>query len=332
MTDLEYGRRVWDEIMNNPAYDAPDDDHELDDVLRSGDQQALLKLMGLGQPGKAPLPTSFPSAEEVRSQARVLSKAVLGQWQLLNTIITRHEGTIQKRWTKKTREQRRKILLFAWPNMATSHRPDLAAFFKTGSRSQARDSSLEPYKWPYVNLEDLLKSKLLLLFLNSRGRHTPDAFARADLEACHFGMTSGKFMPAYLNEYVMLFADRHTEDTYGKLIAWADHPDAFDWMVSKYGTLPGEGLLLLEIQERLYTFLVKCCKEMLHDMSEDSWADTSLPAQPEPPSVSGNETGLASLATAAAEVSRFRRFPLFIMAFRSRSMSCTSTITRDRHY
>ena len=128
----------------------------------------------------------------------------------------------------------------------------------------------------------------------------PDAFARADIDACHFGITSGVFMPAYLNQHVMLFADRHTEDTYGELIAWDDHPEAFNWMMSKYGTLPGEGLLVLEIQKRLYGFLVECCKDVLHDMPE-ALIDASLPIQPEPPLVSANETGLASLAITAAE-------------------------------
>ena len=297
--DLEYGRRVYDEIMNNSAYDNQND--ELDDAFRSGDPKALLELMGAGRPGGAPMPPSFPSPKEVRIEARDLSKLVLDQWQMLNGIITRHENTIRKRWTKKTKEQRRKILLSAWPNMSTSHRPDLADFFKSGPRSQSKDPDLAPYKWPSINLEDLSTSKLLLLCLNSRGRYTPDAFARADRDACHFGMTSGKFMPAFLNEYVMLFADRHTKDTYGELIAWEDHPDAFEWMISKYGFLPGEGLLLLEIQHRLYAFFVKCCKGILHELPEEALMDMSLPIQPEPPSLAGNETGLASLATSAAE-------------------------------
>ncbi|CAF9941525.1 MAG: hypothetical protein HETSPECPRED_003636 [Heterodermia speciosa] len=297
--DLESGRRVFDDIMNNPAYDSSDE--ELDETLRSGDQRAFLKLMGIGKPGGLPPPSSFPSPDEVRSQARALSKAVLDQWHFLNGLITKHENTIQKRWVKKTREQRRKILLSAWPNMPVSHRPDLEDFFKNGTRRQTRTPAIDFYKWPYINLEDLLKSKLLLLFLNSRGRYMPDAFARADLEACNFGITTGTFMPAYLNEYVMLFADRHSDDTYGELIAWNDHPEAFNWMMSKYATLPGQGLLLLEIQRHLYGFLVKCSKEILHDMPEEAMTDTSLPVQPEPPSVSANEKGLAALATTAAE-------------------------------
>src|SRR5271155_4962236 len=38
-----------------------------------------------------------------------------------------HENTLRTRWIKKSREQRTKILLTAWPNMASSHRPDMHA-------------------------------------------------------------------------------------------------------------------------------------------------------------------------------------------------------------
>lgn len=31
---------------------------------------------------------------------------------------------------------------------------------------------------------------------------------------------------------------------------------------------PGEGLQVLEIQERLYGFLLACCRDILHDVSE----------------------------------------------------------------
>ncbi|KAH0565252.1 hypothetical protein GP486_001349 [Trichoglossum hirsutum] len=296
--DLEYGRRVWDHIMNDPAYDGPDD--EFDEALQSRDPEALFEQLGFGGAGGLPLPSSFPEPMEVRSKARALSGNVLNNWKFLNTIIVRHEAIIQKRWLKKTKEQRKKILLAAWPNVSLSHRPDFDAFKRTPAR-QTGDSGREAYMWPYINLEDLLKPKLLLLFLNSRGRNKPDAFARADIDACRFGLTTGALVPAFLNEFVMMFTGRHTPDTYGELISWGDHPEAFDWLTSQRGIHPGEGLLILEIQERLYEFLVNCSKAILHDRSEEELADPSIPIQPEPPSVSDNETGLASLSATAAE-------------------------------
>lgn len=42
----------------------------------------------------------------------------------------------------------------------------------------------------------------------------------------------------------------------------------------------GEGLLILEIQEGLLTFLVTCCRSILHDISADDLTSERLPVQP----------------------------------------------------
>lgn len=108
-------------------------------------------------------------------------------------------------------------------------------------------------------------------------------------------------VPAFLNEHVMMFTGRDIPETYGELVAWSDHPEAFHWLTSQRGANPGKGLFILEIQERLYKFLVDCCKAVLHDILEETLADPTVPIAPEPSSVSSNEAGLASLATTAAE-------------------------------
>lgn len=48
-----------------------------------------------------------------------------------------------------------------------------------------------------------------------------------------------------------MFMVKTTPERYGELIAWDDHPDAFEWMSTGKGLHPGYGLLALEIQERL---------------------------------------------------------------------------------
>lgn len=55
----------------------------------------------------------MPSADQVRKEARKLSKSVFDNWSALNRVVERHEATIQKRWLKRTREQRKRILLTA---------------------------------------------------------------------------------------------------------------------------------------------------------------------------------------------------------------------------
>ncbi|KAL3587421.1 hypothetical protein FPOAC2_13318 [Fusarium poae] len=85
--------------------------------------QSFLSAMG------GPMP-ELPSPAKVRQQATDYSSKIFTSYNSLKGILERHEATIQKRWTKKTRQQRLQILLKAWPAMPTSHRPDFEAFRK----------------------------------------------------------------------------------------------------------------------------------------------------------------------------------------------------------
>lgn len=192
--------------------------------------QSFIQNMGL------PMPSSFPTPEEVRKEARDRSREIFTHWNLLNRAIECYEAVIQKRWLKRTREQRKKILLTAWPNMSATHRPDFEAFAREKGVGLTRFR--DAYLWPHINLEDLLKPKLLLIFLNARGRNPPSAFAAADSESCRFATTSGKVMPPFLNEHTMMFTGRNTPETYGELIAWDDNDDAFDWLHTREVCIP----------------------------------------------------------------------------------------------
>jgi hypothetical protein len=75
-------------------------------------------------PGSPFMPTSEPTAAEVRQQAKYGSQKVLEHWDTLRKIVERHAETLEKRWMKKTRKKQKDILLQAWPNMSSSHRPD----------------------------------------------------------------------------------------------------------------------------------------------------------------------------------------------------------------
>ena len=67
--------------------------------------------------------------------------------------------------------------------------------------------------WPYINLEDLTKSKTLLFFLQARSRNSPDAFAIADENAAHLGYVSKAIVPAFLNQYTMMFTNRKSPES-----------------------------------------------------------------------------------------------------------------------
>ncbi|KAG9319932.1 hypothetical protein KVV02_005532 [Mortierella alpina] len=250
-----------------------------------------------------PQPAGFPTPAEVRRESRQRVTKIFQDWNLLNHIVQRHEATIQKRWLKKTREQRKSILLRAWPNMSASHRPDLEALFKEGNaKTKARDA----YMWPNINQEDLLKPKLLLIFLNSRARNFPSAFAGADHESFRFATTSSKVPAAFLNEYTMLFTGRDTPETYGELYSWDDNDEAADWLFTKRGMHPGYGLQTLEVQERIYDFLVQCCLLIIHDMTRESLVNDDSPIIPEPPALTIAEGGVVNSLGAIATMTPYR--------------------------
>ena len=89
-------------------------------------------------------------------------------------------------------------------------------------------------------------------------------------------------------------------ESYGRLIAWNDDDDAMAMCFDHRGHPPGQGLLILEIQEKILDFLLQCCSKILHDVPSDALTDDSIPAQPEPPSLK-NTSGNHTLASMVAE-------------------------------
>ncbi|CAG9994566.1 unnamed protein product [Clonostachys byssicola] len=249
---------------------------------------------------------SSKTLEDVIQEAKQKSSSIFGNYDTLNAILLRHESLIQSRWAKKTTAQRATILDQAWPGMAKVHRPDLIAFYDKKRPSRpARVKvkvTVDGYKWPHINKEDLTKPRPLLLLLNSRGRHEPTEFAAADFEAMHLGLATRQMMPIFLNEHVMILHKIPDREKYGTLLAWSDHKDTFEWMRTRTQFLPGEGLLILEAQERLMEFLVTVCKLILHDISADALVGGDSSIQPEPRLKKNAEiAGFESLTVTTAE-------------------------------
>ncbi|KAI4617057.1 uncharacterized protein J4E87_008570 [Alternaria ethzedia] len=119
-------------------------------------------------------------------------KSIRADYYILNTILIRYEGVIRKRWTKKTRTQRKAILERSWhTQMPHQHRPDLRDYYRVERRefSEASTSTIreDVYKWPYINTEDLVTPTHVLQLLNSRGRLTPSNFAETDWQSSELG-------------------------------------------------------------------------------------------------------------------------------------------------
>ncbi|KAF7895768.1 uncharacterized protein EAF01_009730 [Botrytis porri] len=221
-----------------------------------------------------------------------------------------HADTLEKRWMKKSRKKQRDMLLEAWPNMSTTHRPDYEAFRQecTGRILMGLSKFQEAYKWPYINLQDL-SSKSLIIFIISQGHNPPSAFARADLNATHLG-TVAHFIPepAFL-PFHTLFLDGDEVETYGRLVSWEEDNDAADLMFTERQFSPGDGLKAFELQEKIYPFLIRCCELILHDFTKAvALLDANIPSgippdsiiAPEPTSSTVTEI-LPSLATISAE-------------------------------
>jgi hypothetical protein len=199
---------------------------------------------------------------------------------------------------KRIKAQRKTVLLNAWPNMASMHRPDYHAFRLEKPNGPSRGTKLrDHYLWPYINLEDLTEGKSLLLFINSRGRYPPRTFAHADFNAARIGDRSGAVTTAFLNLHAM-FLDGTTVETYGRL---DDSSEAFDMMLSSRAFHPGHGLLILEIQQKILNFLVQCCRIILQDLDPSSLTSDQMLIKPEPPAITRDPNEWPTLSAIAAE-------------------------------
>ena len=78
----------------------------------------------------------------------------------------------------------------------------------------------------------------------------------------------------------MLLLGQKTAATYGRLVSWDEDDNAFDMMSRGVGVQPGEGLLILEIQQRKLQFLRACVETILQDMPINDL--TSVPVDPQP--------------------------------------------------
>ncbi|KAI5244153.1 hypothetical protein E4T42_07198 [Aureobasidium subglaciale] len=231
------------------------------------------------------------SLDEVIQTARALSTRLLSDWHELRTITTGHEDLVRKRWRKKARDQKRVVLEEAWGvDLSESHRPDLILFIN--SATQESSNLLDAYKWPYLNLEDLLQPRVLPIFLESRATHHPYEFCHADLDACALGLSAGKIETGNLKGS-MLFDDSENAQSYGQVVQESDDSDPANDH-SGYRFKLGEGLLILETQQRLCQFLLACAKSIMHDVAPES-TETISP-DPEVQPSSAHEHTSTSLA------------------------------------
>ncbi|MCJ1352873.1 MAG: hypothetical protein MMC33_002857 [Icmadophila ericetorum] len=288
---------------------------------------------------KAP-PSHFPTSTEVRQESRKRSFDIFQSWNTLNTVLSNFEEILHKRWLKKSQEQRKAILVTAYPDIPLNHRPDIEGWRKewlddTGTRAAYRDA----YLCPYINVGDLVQGKRLLFMLHARGRNLPHEFCLADWNAAHLGLMSHALRTGTLTSHTMLLYGKTTQKTYGQLFSWEDKFEAKGWLQSQIGFLPGHGLLLLEIQQRVLHFLVQCCKLILHDQKLDDLTHPSALVQPLFPATASDDNDLSSLPLKLAEapytipmLPEFKRLEIMIAAKRSAAEDHYWSMKEDPSY
>lgn len=309
--------------------DAPDDFY--------ADPKSMFEAMAAGNPN-LPVPV-FLSFQQAKAKAKQYSHDIFTAQRAPVNILDRHEETVIKRWQKKTTVQRQKLLTTAFPAIPPTHRPDFWPIRKE-STPQRRAGTLFRDHWllPSLNLEDLSKPRNLLLFLRSRTRNPPGVFVNADANSVHIGHTAQALMPPYLSGYTMLLAGQNTQLSYGRMLSWDEDDDAFDMMSSGTGLQLGEGLQVLEIQQRKMQFLRKCIELILQDLPLH---DLSIPKQPEPPEdrLQGNSPGWPSL-TQEIEEAPYRlqyaldidRLRTFVIARRNEAEDHIWSLREDPSY
>ncbi|KJX98800.1 hypothetical protein TI39_contig391g00009 [Zymoseptoria brevis] len=279
----DYGMRAVTsaELEQNPYL-------EQDDEVFRRKVRAIRRNIGV--------PPRFLTAAELRTEAREKSVAIFKDYQTLQAVLDRHEGTIQKRWMKKTKAQRVKILLAAWPGMTAKHRPDVDAATRgttEGPRTDWSKEMQEAFTWPNITQEDLAKPRVLPLLLNARARNGPWVFWQFDQDSVSIGNMVGALDEPFLNRHHMVFRGRTTPDTYGELVQF-DSTEQGDKVMRERSVPPGIGYVILTIQQRILRFLVDCCEAILHDIPANKLLD--YPVLPEPTLAAEKATGLGSLA------------------------------------
>lgn len=206
-------------------------------------------------------------ASNLDSSAREAIVAnIFNNWELLRRAAATHGSIIANRWGKIGANKRRTPLLSALPSMPISHRSDIAAF-----QNKAKAQDQQHFLAPAINLEDLVKPRLLPLMIQSRASHPPSAFVDVDFNATSLGWVMDAFELSLQTDDVMLFQGRNSASDYGEIVTKESNPDEYV-RATNLGAMTSEyGALALRAQQYIYQFLIDVCRRILHDKDFDQF-------------------------------------------------------------
>lgn len=235
---------------------------------------------------------------EIKRNGFSLRKSICEDFRMLRDIVERHESLIKRRWSRKTRAQREQVLSEAWPGIPQVHRPDFALWDDNPDILEENGPSMkEIFVWPYINAEDLFKARLLLHFIEARARDSPWTFALCETAFCYLAsLPHCVHHEEDVDKVAIRFSKEADPYTYCEPIDLNGVPPNQDPNATFHDLCPRKGLVILMIQERIYSFLVGCLRQILHDCLDkalDLYSDKSLAPQE---SSKENEIGSASFA------------------------------------
>ncbi|KAF2747089.1 hypothetical protein M011DRAFT_477543 [Sporormia fimetaria CBS 119925] len=200
----------------------------------------------------------FPQ-DETRVLSAQLSEVIMRDSAYLRSLVEKQDLTLRRRWLKRNPGQKQDLLLRAWPNMPAMHRPNDQANIATPNERDW-DSLL----LPYINMEDLKQDPALTVFLHARAKNPPSHFALS--EPLFSSLLPPKLtLRARWPDAAMLLTGTSIANGYGQIEKCEGSGDFGEQMeLLGRGVSPGEGLIILYIQHRIYDFLLRCCLLLLH--------------------------------------------------------------------
>lgn len=250
--------------LHNPDLPAPDINDP--NVNLSGFLLGMLDAVGAGK-------VEYQKVMRRVQNTRGLVNTIFDNWEKLQCIVNSHSKTLGKRWSKKDEHKRRVLLLKAWPNMSSVRRPDFDVIRHDRKGPSQRDALM----MPYMNLEDLSSQSNLLHLISSRSQMDPGHFARTDCLRFDTALAMEAVKPAKPWKTVMLLTGQRTRDEYGRLFEIESAADSENILWTSFGFLLGQGLLVLKLQKKLYSFLVKCTELLLHDLELSELTAVRIP-------------------------------------------------------
>ncbi|KAI1489139.1 hypothetical protein F5X96DRAFT_684249 [Biscogniauxia mediterranea] len=193
----------------------------------------------------------------------------------INIMFKEDERIIRAGWARRTKEQREKVLRFAWARMmgsplagtkpqASRRYGDIPAHRSPNIRSLMLPEPkrlASRFLWPHINLEDLTAGDNFLLFLDSRRRHPRQTFFHTDSiriqQAQHCCYTNLKKLKGYDSG---LWAIKTQE----KYLEMHDHHPGESFRMLD----PSANLLTAELNVGNLTFLRNCCSRLLEEDKE----------------------------------------------------------------